>query len=76
MKKFRKYFQEKDGIDIIKEFVSISSASMYTLFNSTKQKFSLIQEKDRDLFEIDRYDIQNTKPVAVFMEGEMVRGGL
>ena len=31
---------------------------------------------DRDLFTIDRYDIRNTRPVAVFMEGDMVRGKL
>ena len=31
---------------------------------------------DRNLFEIDRYDIQNTKPVAVVMEGKVVRGEL
>jgi predicted amidohydrolase YtcJ len=31
---------------------------------------------DRNLFEIDRYDIQNAKPVAVIMEGEIVRGGI
>jgi predicted amidohydrolase YtcJ len=31
---------------------------------------------DRNLFEIDRYDIQNARPVAVIMEGEIVRGAL
>ena len=29
---------------------------------------------DRNLFEIDRYDIQNAKPAAVMMEGKIVRG--
>jgi predicted amidohydrolase YtcJ len=31
---------------------------------------------DRNLFEIDRYEIAEAKPVAVLMEGEVIRGKL
>jgi hypothetical protein len=31
---------------------------------------------DRNLFEIDRYEISEAKPVAVVMEGEVIHGGL
>ena len=31
---------------------------------------------DQNLFEIDRNDIQHTKPVAVMMEGKIVSGRL
>lgn len=31
---------------------------------------------DRNLFEVDRYDIHNTRPIAVVMDGVLVHGSL
>ena len=31
---------------------------------------------DRNLFEIDRYEIHEVRPEAVIMEGEIIRGSL
>ena len=31
---------------------------------------------DRNLFEIDRYEIHTVRPEAVIMEGEIIRGSL
>jgi hypothetical protein len=31
---------------------------------------------DRNLFEVDRYDIHNTRPTAVMMDGVLVHGSL